>query len=98
MADEAQAGGDRSWRSSEKSIQKAIQRLSARLLGCQRHLEDRKRLTQTMTFEDLGVDRAFVDEWRNVSKFHPVDLPGRGGRVPIQLDAKGFIKSLQTWT
>src|SRR5438128_7670034 len=61
MADEARAGGDRSWRSSEKSIQKAIQRLSARLLGCQRRLEDRKRLTQTMTFEDLGVDRAFVD-------------------------------------
>ena len=61
MADEARAGGDRSWRSSEKSIQKAIQRLSARLLGCQRRLEDRKRLTRTMTFEDLGVDRAFVD-------------------------------------
>ena len=61
MADEARAGGDRSWRSSEKSIQKAIQRLSARLLGCQRRLEDRKRLTQTMTFEDLGVDRTFVD-------------------------------------
>ena len=61
MADEARAGGDRSWRSSEKSIQKAIQRLSARLLGCQMRLEDRKRLTQTMIFEDLGVDRAFVD-------------------------------------
>jgi hypothetical protein len=30
-------------------------------LGCQRRLEDRKRLTQTMTFEDLGVDRTFVD-------------------------------------
>src|SRR6266567_6375686 len=62
LADEARAGGDRSWRSSEKSIQKAIQRLSARLLGCQRRLEDRKRLTQTMTFEDLGIDRTFVDE------------------------------------
>jgi len=61
MADEARAGGDRSSRSSEKSIQKAIQRLSARLLGCQRRLEDRKRLTRTMTFEDLGVDRTFVD-------------------------------------
>src|SRR5207302_2567485 len=61
MADEARAGGDRSSRSSEKSIQKAIQRLSARLLGCQRRLEDRKRLTQTMTFEDVGVDRTFVD-------------------------------------
>jgi hypothetical protein len=34
-------------------------------------------------------------EWRNVSKFHPVDLPGRGARVHLQLDAKGFIKSLQ---
>src|SRR6266852_2867766 len=54
MADEARAGGDRSWRSSEKSIQKAIQRLSARLLGCQRRLEDRKRLTQTMSFETWG--------------------------------------------
>src|SRR6266851_8129580 len=62
LADEERAGGDRSWRSSEKSIQKAIQRLSARLLGCQKRLEERKRLTQTMTFEDLGVDRAFVDE------------------------------------
>src|SRR5260370_33531133 len=62
MADEARASGYRSWRSSEKSIQKAIQRLSARLLGCQRRLEDRKRLTQTMTVEDLGVDRTFVDE------------------------------------
>jgi N12 class adenine-specific DNA methylase len=62
MADEARANGDRSWRSSEKSIQKAIQRLSARLLGCQRRLEERKRLTRTMTFEELGVDRTFVDE------------------------------------
>jgi hypothetical protein len=33
-------------------------------------------------------------EWRNVSKFHPVDLPCRGARVRLQLDAKGFIKSL----
>jgi hypothetical protein len=61
MADEARERGDRSWRSSEKSIQKAIQRLSARLLGCQKRLEERKRLTRTMTFEDLGVDRAWVD-------------------------------------
>ena len=52
MADEARTGG--SWRSSQKSIQKAIQRLFARLLGCQRRLEDRKRLTQTMTFEEPG--------------------------------------------
>src|SRR5438132_3773912 len=62
MADEARAGGDLSWRSAEKSIQKAIQRLSARLLGCQRRLEERKRLTRTMTFEDLGLDRVWVDE------------------------------------
>src|SRR5258708_4088815 len=62
MADEARANGDRSWRSSEKTIQKAIQRLSARLLGCQKRLEERKRLTRTMTFEQLGVDRTFVDE------------------------------------
>jgi hypothetical protein len=57
MADQAWEGGDRSWRSSEKSIQKAIQRLSARLLGCQKRLEERKRLTQTMSFEDLGHTR-----------------------------------------
>src|SRR6266849_2181962 len=34
-------------------------------------------------------------EWRNVSKFHPVDLPERGARVRLELDAKGFIRSLQ---
>ena len=34
-------------------------------------------------------------EWRNVSKFHPVDVPDRGARVRLELDAKGFIKSLQ---
>jgi len=62
MADEARGVGNRSWRSSEKSIQKAIQRLSARLLGCQKRLEERKRLTRTMTFEDLGLDRVWVDE------------------------------------
>jgi N12 class adenine-specific DNA methylase len=61
-AGEARASGAGSWRSSEKSIQKAIQRLEARLAGCQRRLEERKRLTQTMTFEDLGIDRLFVDE------------------------------------
>jgi hypothetical protein len=33
-------------------------------------------------------------EWRNVSKFHPVDLPARGARVRLELDPKGFIKSL----
>ena len=62
LAEAAQEQGDRSWRSSEKSVQKAIQRLSARLEGCQRRLEERQRLTQTMTFEDLGIDRLFVDE------------------------------------
>ncbi len=34
-------------------------------------------------------------EWRNRSKFHPVDLPDRGARVRLALDTKGFIKSLQ---
>ncbi|MBV9898067.1 MAG: DEAD/DEAH box helicase family protein [Chloroflexi bacterium] len=62
LAEAARERGDRSWRSSEKSIQKAIQRLSARLLVCQKRLEERKRLSQTMSFEDLGVDRLYVDE------------------------------------
>jgi N12 class adenine-specific DNA methylase len=61
LADEARERGDRSWRSSEKSIQKAIARLSARLQSCQRRLEERKRLTQTMSFEHLGLDRLWVD-------------------------------------
>src|SRR5438445_12980163 len=34
-------------------------------------------------------------EWRNLSKFHPVDLPERGARVAISLDNKGFIRTLQ---
>lgn len=33
-------------------------------------------------------------EWRNVSKFHPVDLPDRGTRVRLELDSKGFIRAL----
>jgi hypothetical protein len=33
-------------------------------------------------------------EWRNVSRFHPVDLPERGARVRLDLDGKGFIRSL----
>jgi N12 class adenine-specific DNA methylase len=61
LADEARDRGDRSWRSSQKSIQKAIARLSARLEGSERRLEERKRLTQTMTFEHLGVDWVFLD-------------------------------------
>ena len=42
---------------------------------------------------DRGVKVA--GEWRNVSKFHPVDLPDRGARVRIALDSKGFIRGLQ---
>ena len=34
-------------------------------------------------------------EWRNVSKFKPVDLPDRGTRVRLELDAKGFIRDLE---
>ena len=34
-------------------------------------------------------------DWRNVSKFHPVDLPERGARVRCELDAKGFLRSVQ---
>ena len=36
-------------------------------------------------------------EWRNVSKFKPVDLDkaDRGARVRLDLDSKGFIRSLQ---
>jgi N12 class adenine-specific DNA methylase len=82
MADEERQGGDRSWRSSEKSIQKAIQRLSARLEGCQRRLEDRKRLTRTMTFEDLGIDRLFVDFSSRPHGVRDVGFHLRSGTVP----------------
>ncbi len=34
-------------------------------------------------------------EWRNVSRFHPVDLPDRGALIRLELDNKGFIRSLQ---
>jgi hypothetical protein len=34
-------------------------------------------------------------EWRNLSKFHPLELPGRGARVRLELDNKGFIRTLQ---
>src|SRR6266487_4238547 len=34
-------------------------------------------------------------EWRNASKFHPIDLPDRGARVRLELDNKGFIRTLQ---
>jgi hypothetical protein len=33
-------------------------------------------------------------EWRNMSKFHPLELPGQGARVHLELDNKGFIKTL----
>jgi hypothetical protein len=41
---------------------------------------------------DHGIKVA--GEWRNVSKFKTVDLPDRGARVRLELDGKGFIKSL----
>jgi hypothetical protein len=34
-------------------------------------------------------------DWRDVSKFHPVDLPPQGARVHLDLDTKGFIRSVQ---
>lgn len=34
-------------------------------------------------------------EWRNVSKFKPVQLPDRGARVRLDLDPKGFIRTLE---
>jgi len=34
-------------------------------------------------------------EWRNVSKFHPVDLPEVGAHVRAEVDNKGFLKELQ---
>jgi hypothetical protein len=34
-------------------------------------------------------------EWRNLSKFHPLELPGQGARVRLELDSKGFIRTLQ---
>src|SRR2546427_3877711 len=42
---------------------------------------------------DRGIRVA--GEWRNQSKFHPVDLPDRGARVRLELDAKGFLRSVQ---
>ena len=50
LADEARERADRPWRSSQKSIQEAIARLSARLEGSESRLEERKRLTRAMTF------------------------------------------------
>jgi hypothetical protein len=34
-------------------------------------------------------------EWRNQSKFHPVELPDVGAQVALGLDSKGFITSLE---
>jgi hypothetical protein len=34
-------------------------------------------------------------EWRNVSKFRPVELPPVGTPVRLELDDKGFIRELQ---
>jgi hypothetical protein len=34
-------------------------------------------------------------EWRNASKFRPVELPAEGTRVRLELDPKGFIKTLE---
>jgi hypothetical protein len=45
------------------------------------------------TVNDRGIKVG--GEWRNVSRFHPVDLPDRGARVRLELDGKGFIKSPQ---
>jgi hypothetical protein len=42
---------------------------------------------------DRGIKVA--GDWRNVSKFHPVDLPPQGARVRLDLDAKGFIRSVE---
>jgi len=42
---------------------------------------------------DRGIRVA--GDWRNVSRFHPVDLPDRGARVRLDLDNKGFIRTLQ---
>jgi hypothetical protein len=33
-------------------------------------------------------------EWLNVSKFKPVPLPAPGARVRAEVDAKGFLKSV----
>ena len=34
-------------------------------------------------------------EWRNVSKFHPLDLPEVGACVRAEIDTKGFLRSLE---
>ncbi len=34
-------------------------------------------------------------EWRNLSKFRPLEVPGQGAHVRLELDGKGFIRTLQ---
>jgi len=34
-------------------------------------------------------------EWRNVSKFRPVDLPPVGSTVRADIDDKGFLKTIE---
>jgi hypothetical protein len=34
-------------------------------------------------------------EWHNVSKFKPIDLPEVGARIRAEVDAKGFLKSIE---
>lgn len=53
----------------------------------------------TMTFEgavEARNDRGIKldGEWRNISKFRPVDLPEVGTRVRAEVDDKGFLKSI----
>jgi hypothetical protein len=33
--------------------------------------------------------------WHSISKFHPVPLPDQGAHVRVELDAKGFIRTLE---
>jgi len=33
--------------------------------------------------------------WLNVSQYHPVELPEAGAHVRLQVDSKGFIKTLE---
>jgi hypothetical protein len=44
------------------------------------------------TVNDRGIKVG--GEWRNLSKFHPLELPGQGARVRLTLDSKGFIRTL----
>ena len=34
-------------------------------------------------------------EWRNVSRFHPVELPPRGSLVRLETDSLGYIRSIE---